>query len=91
LDQALNGRLETKSVKQSMIASDFNHTPIMVEDDLNQISDCLPRHAEEIFSAGQLHISLQWLRMRPLLSESLCQEGLNDGDPPQTAEKRRRL
>jgi hypothetical protein len=70
-----------------MIASDFNLTPIMVEADFNQISDCLPRHAEEILSAGQLHSSLQWMRMNPLASLSLCQEGLNDGSPPQTGGK----
>jgi hypothetical protein len=74
-----------------MIASDFNLTPIMVEADFNQMSDCLPRHAEEILSAGQLHISLQWMRMNPLASLSLCQEGLNDGNPPQTVGKPRRL
>jgi hypothetical protein len=70
-----------------MIDSDFNLTPIMVEADFNQISDCLPRHAEEILSAGQLHISLQWMRMNPLAGPSLCPEGLNDGDPPQTGGK----
>ena len=74
-----------------MIASDFNLTRIMVEADFNQISDCLPRHAEEILSAGQLHSSLQWMRMNPLASLSLCQEGLNDGGPPQTGGKPCRL
>jgi hypothetical protein len=74
-----------------MIASDFSLTRIMVEADFDQTSDCLPRHAEEILSAGQLHISLQWMRMDPLASVSLCQEGLNDGDPPQTGGKPCRL
>ncbi len=57
LDQSLSHRLETKTVRQSIIGSiarDFNLTPILAEAYFNQISDYFLRHAELNLSAGQL-------------------------------------
>jgi len=58
LDQPLSARLQSKSVKQSIIASiarDFNLTPILAEAYFSQISDYFLQHAEVQLSAGQCH------------------------------------
>jgi hypothetical protein len=58
LDQPLTARLQSKSVKQSIIASiarDFNLTPILAEAYFSQISDYFLQHAEVQLGAGQCH------------------------------------
>jgi hypothetical protein len=58
LDQPLTARLQSKSVKQSIIASiarDFNLTPILAEAYFSQISDYFVQHAEVQLGAGQCH------------------------------------
>jgi hypothetical protein len=58
LDQPLTARLQSKSVKQSIIASiarDFNLTPILAEAYFSQISDYFLQHAELELGAGQCH------------------------------------
>jgi hypothetical protein len=58
IDQRLSQRLQSKSVKQSIISSiarDFNLTPILAEAYFNQISDYFLHHAEVSLNAGQLH------------------------------------
>jgi hypothetical protein len=57
LDQSLSQRLQSKTVKQSIItniAKDFNLTPILAEAYFTQISDYFLRHAELTLSTGQL-------------------------------------
>jgi len=56
LDQPLSARLESKSVKQSIISSiarDFNLTPILAEAYFSQISNYFLQHAEVQLGAGQ--------------------------------------
>ena len=56
-DQSLSQRLQSKTVKQSIIrniAKDFNLTPILAEAYFTQISDYFVRHAELTLSTGQL-------------------------------------
>jgi hypothetical protein len=56
LDQTLSARLQSKSVKQSIIsniARDFNLTPILAEAYFSQISDYFLQHAEVQLGAGQ--------------------------------------
>jgi hypothetical protein len=56
LDQPLSVRLQSKSVKQSIISSiarDFNLTPILAEAYFSQISDYFLQHAEVELGAGQ--------------------------------------
>ena len=56
LDQPLSARLESKSVKKSIISSiarDFNLTPILAEAYFSQISDYFLQHAEVQLGAGQ--------------------------------------
>ncbi len=56
LDQPLSARLQSKSVKQSIIsriAKDFNLTPILAEAYFSQISDYFLQHAEVQLGAGQ--------------------------------------
>ena len=58
LDQPLSDRLQSKSVKQSIVSSiarDFNLTPILAEAYFSQISDYFLQHAEVELGAGQLH------------------------------------
>lgn len=58
LDQPLSARLQSKSVKQSIISSiarDFNLTPILAEAYFSQISDYFVHHAEVQLGAGQCH------------------------------------
>jgi hypothetical protein len=58
LDQPLTARLQSKSVKQSIISSiarDFNLTPILAEAYFSQISDYFLQHAELELGAGQCH------------------------------------
>ena len=58
LEQPLSDRLQSKSVKKSIISSiarDFNLTPILAEAYFTQISDYFLRHAELELSAGQFH------------------------------------
>ena len=58
LDQRLSDRLQTKSVKQSIVSSiarDFNLTPILAEAYFSQISDYFLHHAEVNLNTGQLH------------------------------------
>jgi hypothetical protein len=58
LDQQLTKRLQTKSVKQSIInslAKDFNLTPILAEAYFSQISNYFLQHAEVELTAGQIH------------------------------------
>lgn len=58
LDQPLSDRLQSKSVKQSIISSiarDFNLTPILAEAYFSQISDYFLHHAEVELGAGQFH------------------------------------
>ena len=55
LDQPLTARLQSKSVKQSIISSiarDFNLTPILAEAYFSQISDYFLQHAELQLGAG---------------------------------------
>lgn len=57
LDQSLSQRLQSKTVKQSIITSiakDFNLTPILAEAYFTQISDYFLCHAELTLSTGQL-------------------------------------
>lgn len=57
LDQSLSRRLQSKTVRQSIITSiakDFNLTRILAEAYFNQISDYFVRHAELSLSTGQL-------------------------------------
>jgi hypothetical protein len=57
LDQPLSDRLQSKSVKQSIISSiarDFNLTPILAEAYFSQISDYFAQHAELDLRSGQL-------------------------------------
>jgi hypothetical protein len=56
LDQPLTARLQSKSVKQSIISSiarDFNLTPILAAEYFSQISDYFLQHAEVELSSGQ--------------------------------------
>jgi hypothetical protein len=56
LDQPLTARLQSKSVKQSIISSiarDFNLTPILAEAYFSQISNYFLQHAEVQLGAGQ--------------------------------------
>ena len=56
LDQPLSARLESKSVRKSIISSiarDFNLTPILAEAYFSQISDYFLQHAEVQLGAGQ--------------------------------------
>ena len=58
LDQPLSDRLQSKSVKQSIISSiarDFNLTPILAEAYFSQISDYFLHHAEVELGTGQFH------------------------------------
>jgi Protein of unknown function (DUF1670) len=58
LDQPLSDRLQSKSVKQSIVSSiarDFNLTPILAEAYFSQISDYFLHHAEVELGAGQFH------------------------------------
>ena len=58
LDQPLSARLQSKSVKQSIVSSiarDFNLTPILAEAYFSQISDYFLQHAELQLGAGQCH------------------------------------
>ena len=58
LDQQLTKRLQTKSVKQSIITSlakDFNLTPILAEAYFSQISNYFLQHAEVELTVGQIH------------------------------------
>ena len=57
LDQSLSNRLQSKTVKQSIITSiakDFNLTRILAEAYFSQISDCFLRHAELTLTTGQM-------------------------------------
>ena len=57
LSQNLTSRLQSKTVRQSIITSiakDFNLTRILAEAYFNQISDYFLRHAELTLSTGQL-------------------------------------
>lgn len=57
LDQSLSRRLQSKTVRQSIISSiakDFNLTRILAEAYFTQISDYFLRHAELTLSTGQL-------------------------------------
>lgn len=57
LDQGLSHRLQSKTVRQSIITSiakDFNLTPILAEAYFSQISDYFLRHAELTLSTGQM-------------------------------------
>jgi hypothetical protein len=57
LDQSLSMRLQSKTVRQSIITSiakDFNLTRILAEAYFTQISDYFLRHAELTLSTGQL-------------------------------------
>lgn len=57
LDQHLSQRLESKTVRQSIIASiarDFNLTPILAEAYFTQISDYFLKHTELPLATGQL-------------------------------------
>lgn len=57
LDQLLSDRLQSKSVKQSIISSiarDFNLTPILAEAYFSQISEYFAQHAELDLRSGQL-------------------------------------
>lgn len=57
LDQQLSKRLESKTVRRSIIASlarDFNLTPILAEAYFTQVSNYFLRHAELNLSTGQL-------------------------------------
>jgi hypothetical protein len=57
LDQNLSQRLESKTVRRSIISSiarDFNLTPILAEAYFTQISDYFLRHTELVLSTGQL-------------------------------------
>lgn len=57
LDQQLSRRLQSKTVRQSIIASiakDFNLTPILAEAYFTQISDYFLRHTELTLSTGQM-------------------------------------
>ena len=57
LDQSLSQRLQSKTVRQSIISSiarDFNLTPILAEAYFSQISDYFLRHAELTLSTGQM-------------------------------------
>jgi hypothetical protein len=57
LDQSLARRLQSKTVRQSIItniAKDFNLTPILAEAYFSQISDYFLRHAELSLSTGQM-------------------------------------
>ena len=56
-DQNLSSRLQSKTVRQSIISSiarDFNLTKILAEAYFKQISDYFLRHAELTLSTGQL-------------------------------------
>ncbi|MBM4168301.1 MAG: DUF1670 domain-containing protein [Ignavibacteria bacterium] len=58
LEHQLSSRLQSKSVKQSIVSSiarDFNLTPILAEAYFTQISDYFLRHAEVNLNAGQMH------------------------------------
>lgn len=58
IDQPLSARLQSKSVKQSIISSiarDFNLTPILAEAYFTQISDYFLRYAQVDLRPGQLH------------------------------------
>jgi len=58
IDKQLSNRLQTKSVKQSIITSiakDFNLTPILAEAYFSQISNYFLNHADVELSAGQIH------------------------------------
>jgi hypothetical protein len=57
LDQALSARLQSKTIRRSIIsniAKDFNLTPILAEAYFSQISDYFLRHAELTLTTGQL-------------------------------------
>ncbi|HLP18060.1 MAG TPA: DUF1670 domain-containing protein, partial [Bacteroidota bacterium] len=58
LEKQLSDRLQTKSVKHSIItniAKDFNLTPILAEAYFSQISNYFLNHAELELTAGQFH------------------------------------
>jgi hypothetical protein len=58
LDQSLSDRLQSKSVKQSIVSSiarDFNLTPILAEAYFSQISNYFLHHADVQLGAGQFH------------------------------------
>jgi len=58
LEQPLLDRLQSKSIKQSIVSSiarDFNLTPILAEAYFSQISDYFLQHAEVELGAGQFH------------------------------------
>jgi hypothetical protein len=58
LDQLLSERLQSKSIKQSIVSSiarDFNLTPILAEAYFTQISDYFLNHAQVELGSGQLH------------------------------------
>ncbi|MEK6566590.1 MAG: DUF1670 domain-containing protein [Bacteroidota bacterium] len=58
LDQALSNRLQSKSVKHSIVSSiarDFNLTPILAEAYFTQISNYFLNHAPVNLGSGQLH------------------------------------
>jgi len=58
LDQPLSARLQSKTVKQSIVSSiarDFNLTPILAEAYFSQISDYFLHHGEVELGAGQFH------------------------------------
>ncbi len=57
LDQSLARRLQSKTVRQSIITNigrDFNLTPILAEAYFTQISDYFLRHAELTLTTGQM-------------------------------------
>lgn len=57
LDENLSRRLQSKSVRQSIIGNisrDFNLTPILAEAYFTQISEYFSRHAELTLSSGEL-------------------------------------
>jgi hypothetical protein len=56
LNRPLGARLQSKSVKKSIIsriARDFNLTPILAEAYFSEICDCFLHHAELELGAGQ--------------------------------------
>ncbi|MDL1892633.1 hypothetical protein FBQ87_07035 [Sphingobacteriales bacterium CHB3] len=58
MDQQLAARLQSKSIKNSIInniAKDFNLTPILAEAYFTQIKDYFLQHADVKLSSGQIH------------------------------------
>lgn len=58
MDAQLTARLQSKSVKNSIInniAKDFNLTPILAEAYFNQVKDYFLKHANVSLSSGQIH------------------------------------